>query len=104
MKGNTPGKVAAIASLVCGIVALVLLWFGYSSLLSVILGIVGLVLAGNAKKAGFNSGIRTAGYVLSLIGLIAGCLVFVACVACASALAALGFEAFKSFDVSQFIN
>ena len=67
---NIPGKGAATASLVLGIISVVLWFFGYSALVSVILGIVGLILAGNAKKAGFNGGIRTAGFVLSLIGLI----------------------------------
>lgn len=57
---NIPGKGAATASLVLGIISVVLWFFGYSALVSVILGIVGLILAGNAKKAGFNGGIRTA--------------------------------------------
>lgn len=54
---NIPGKGAATASLVLGIISVVLWFFGYSALVSVILGIVGLILAGNAKKAGFNGGI-----------------------------------------------
>ena len=77
-----PGKGAAVASMVLGIIAVVLWFFGYSAIVSVILGIVGLVLAGNSKKAGFTGGIRTAGFVLSLIGLIGGAIFFVACVAC----------------------
>ena len=85
---NIPGKGAATASLVLGIISVVLWFFGYSALVSVILGIVGLILAGNAKKAGFNGGIRTAGFVLSLIGLIGGAIFFVACVACVGALGA----------------
>ena len=93
---NIPGKGAATASLVLGIISVVLWFFGYSALVSVILGIVGLILAGNAKKAGFNGGIRTAGYVLSLIGLIGGALFFVACVACVGALGAA--DATGAFD------
>lgn len=46
-----PGKGAATASMVLGIISVVLWFFGYSALVSVILGIVGLILAGNAKKA-----------------------------------------------------
>lgn len=76
---NVPGKGAAVASLVLGIIAVVLWFFGYTSIVSVILGIVGLVCAGNAKKAGFMGGLRTAGFVLSLIGLIGGGIAFVAC-------------------------
>lgn len=45
-----PGKGAATASMVLGIISVVLWFFGYSALVSVILGIVGLILAGNAKK------------------------------------------------------
>ena len=90
---NIPGKGAATASLVLGIISVVLWFFGYSALVSVILGIVGLILAGNAKKAGFNGGIRTAGFVLSLIG---GAIFFVACVACVGAIGAA--DATGAFD------
>ena len=93
---NIPGKGAATASLVLGIISVVLWFFGYSALVSVILGIFGLILAGNAKKAGFNGGIRTAGFVLSLIGLIGGAIFFVACVACVGALGAA--DATGAFD------
>ena len=93
---NIPGKGAATASLVLGIISVVLWFFGYSALVSVILGIVGLILAGYAKKAGFNGGIRTAGFVLSLIGLIGGAIFFVACVACVGAIGAA--DATGAFD------
>ena len=87
---NIPGKGAATASMVLGIISVVLWFFGYSVLVSVILGIVGLILAGNAKKAGFVGGIQTAGFVLSLIGLIGGAIFFVACIACVGAIGAVG--------------
>ena len=48
-----PGKGAATASMVLGIIAVALWFFGYSALVSVILGIVGLILSGNA-----NGGLR----------------------------------------------
>lgn len=82
MENNVPGKGAATASLVLGIIAVICWFFGYSSILSVILGIIGIVLASNSKKEGFDGGIRTAGFVLSLIGLIGGAFFFIACVAC----------------------
>lgn len=85
-----PGKGAATASMVLGIISVVLWFFGYSALVSVILSIVGLILAGNAKKAGFVGGMQTAGFVLSLIGLIGGAIFFVACVACVGAVGAAG--------------
>ena len=43
-----------------------------------------------AKKDGNTSGIRTGGLVCSIIGLVGGAFVFVACVACAGLLAGLG--------------
>ena len=87
---NIPGKGSAVASLVLGIIAVVLWFFGITSIGSVLLGIVGLILSGSAKKAGFQGGVRTAGFVLSLIGLIGGSIVLVACVACAGAISSLG--------------
>ena len=60
----------AVASLVVGICAIVSWFFGLGALLGMVLGIVGLVLASQAKKAGNIEGIRTAGFVCSLIGLI----------------------------------
>ena len=62
--------------MVCGIIGIVCWFSGYGSLLSIVLGIVGLILAGNAKKGGNTEGIRTAGFIVSLIALIGGCLVF----------------------------
>ncbi len=85
-----PGKGAAIASLVLGIISVVFWFFGIGSLVSIVCGIIGLILASNAKKAGFEGGIRTGGFVCSLIGLIGGALVFVACVACVGLLGAAG--------------
>lgn len=76
--------------MVLGIIAVVLWFFGYSAIVSIILGIIGLVLASNSKKAGYSGGLRTAGFVLSLIGLIGGAFFFIACVACVSTLGAAG--------------
>lgn len=87
---NIPGKGAATGSLVCGIVSIVLWFFGFTSIFSLIVGIVGLVLANSSKKAGFMGGIRTAGFVCSLIGTIFGGLIFISCVACAGVLGTAG--------------
>lgn len=86
--GNIPGKGAATASMVLGIIGVVCWFFGVSSIVSVVVGIIGLILASNSKKAGFVSGVRTAGFVLSLISLIGGSIIFVSCVACADVLGA----------------
>ena len=75
MKSADAGHGLAIGSLVCGIIGIVLWFFGYTCLISVVLGIVGLVLAGNAKKEGNTEGIRTAGFIVSLIALIIGIII-----------------------------
>ena len=87
---NPPGKNNATASLVLGIIAVIFWFFGYSSILSIILGIVGLIQASKAKELGYDDAIRTAGFVLSLIGLIGGAFFFIACVACVGTLGAAG--------------
>ena len=74
-KSADAGHGLAIGSLVCGIIGIVLWFFGYTCLISVVLGIVGLVLAGNAKKEGNTEGIRTAGFIVSLIALIIGIII-----------------------------
>ena len=86
-----PGKGAATASMVLGIVSVVLWFFGYSAIVSVILGIIGLVLASKAKALGNNTGVRKAGFILNLIGLIGGAVFFVACVACAGLIGAAAY-------------
>ena len=80
--GEIPGKNKAIASLVLGIISVVLWFFGYSSILSVVLGIIGVVMASKSKEEGYDEIIRTAGFILSVIGIIGGAIFFVACVAC----------------------
>ena len=52
-------------------------------------GVLGLVYASKSKRLGFQGGIRTAGFVLSLIGVTGGAIVFVACIACVGAIGAL---------------
>ena len=74
-KSADAGHGLAIGSLVCGMIGIVLWFFGYTCLISVVLGIVGLVLAGNAKKEGNTEGIRTAGFIVSLIALIIGIII-----------------------------
>ena len=80
--GEIPGKNKAIASLVLCIISVVLWFFGYSSILSVVLGIIGVVMASKSKEEGYDENIRTAGFILSVIGIIGGAIFFVACVAC----------------------
>ena len=85
-----PGKSDAVASMVLGIIGVVCFIFGYTAIISLILGVIGMIFASNSKKKGYVGGIRTAGYVLSIISIIGGCLIFVACVACVGCLGGLG--------------
>jgi hypothetical protein len=84
-----PGKSQAITSLVLGIISIALWFFGYTAIGSLVLGIVGIVMAVNSKKLGYNGPMRTAGFVLSIIGVIIGGLVFLSCVACAGIIASI---------------
>ena len=90
---KVPGKGKATASLVLGIVGVVFWWFGMTAIVSVVTGIIGLILASQAKKEGFVGGMRTAGFVLSLISTIGGGLIFVSCVACVGTLGCAGASA-----------
>ena len=88
---NHPAKGLAMGSMICGIVGLVFVWFGVSSIITLAAGIVGLILAINAKKKGFVGGMLTAGLIMSIISLALGAIVFIACIgivgcsACAAA-------------------
>ena len=88
--GKLPGQGAATGSLVCGIIAVVCWFFGYTTIISLILGIIGLVMASKAKREGYTGGTRTAGFVLSLIGVIVGAIVLVACVVLAGVIVGAG--------------
>ena len=64
---NTNGK--AIASMVLGIVSLILILFG-GSIIGIILAIVGVVLGNSVKRIDPYNGFAKAGRILSWIGLI----------------------------------
>ena len=87
---SEPGYNKAIASLILGVIGVILWFFGFSTIISMILGIIGLVLASSSKQEGYEGGIRTAGFVLSLIALLGGVIAFIACVACVGSIACLG--------------
>lgn len=87
---DEPGKGAATASLVLGIISVVTWFLGSLAFVGLVTGIIGLICASKAKKQGFNGGIRTAGFVLSIIGLVGSAIVFIACVACVGVLSTAG--------------
>lgn len=68
---NDGGEGYATASLVLGLIGLVLIYF-QGSFFSIILGIIGVCLAGVAKSKGYVGGKRTAGFVMSLLSIIIG--------------------------------
>lgn len=82
------GKGAAIASLILGIVSIVTCWAWYFSIISVICGIIGLICTANSKRFGYIGGLRTAGIITCIIGLIFGGFVFCSCTLCATCLGA----------------
>ena len=63
------GESNATASFVLGLVGLLL---GFSVIVPLILGIIGVIQANKAKERGCNNSLRTAGFVLSLISVILG--------------------------------
>lgn len=83
---KTPGS--SIASLVLGVISLLCAWFGYGALISIITGIIGIILGIKGNKIQ-QTGVGTAGIVLSIIGLVLSIIVFFACVLCIGGLIAL---------------
>lgn len=84
--GKTPGS--SIASLVLGLISLLCAWFGYGALISIITGIIGIILGIKGNKIQ-QTGVGTAGIVLSIIGLVLSIIIFFACVLCIGGLIAL---------------
>lgn len=78
MNKNQPAHAKAIASLSLGTIGVVLLFPVYTSVISIILGFIGLVFAISSKKAGNTEGTRTAGFILCLITLI-GSVILIVC-------------------------
>lgn len=88
--GDIPGRGAATASLVLGIISIASWFFGIGAFVGIITGIIGLICSSNAKREGYTGGMQTGGFVCSLIGLIGGALVLVACVACVGFIGTVG--------------
>lgn len=85
-----PGQGAATASLILGIIGAVCALFLTFGVISVGCGIAGIIVAGNAKKQGYTGGMRTVGFILSLLSLIFGALEIVACIGCVAVIGATG--------------
>ena len=77
-EGNIPGKNEALISLILGIVGLVVALF-VNGIFGMILGIAGLVVSSRSKSMGYNDSLRTAGFVLSVLSVVLGGITLVAC-------------------------
>jgi uncharacterized membrane protein len=73
-----------VASLVLGIIAIVIGVFSAGSLgwAGAIMAIVGIILGALGRKNPEKQGIATAGLVCSIIGLILCLILYIACAAC----------------------
>ena len=87
--GSVPGKGKATASLVLGIISVCCAWFGWGAIAGIVCAIVGIVLAVGAGKEGYTAGMQKAGMILSIIGLILGGVMFIACTICTTCAAFL---------------
>ena len=81
-----PGNAMGVASMVLGIIALVFCWVYIWNAVSLVLSVVGLVLAIIAKKknvaVGAPAGMATAGLVTSIIALALSAILFITCTVC----------------------
>ena len=80
---NTGSNGLAIASLVLGIVSLVLVaafsWMLWGSIAGLCLGIVGTILGVMGRKNATGRTMATAGMILSIIGIARGAICFISC-------------------------
>jgi hypothetical protein len=89
---STPNSGKAVAALVLGICSIVVPVWG----VGLVLGVIGLVLGIAAKKEN-PSGMATAGFVLSIIGVVLGGITFFSCLACTSACATVPWDSYRYF-------
>lgn len=78
----------AIASLILGIISLVLSFFGLG-MVSVFTAIIGIILGILGRKDPEKKGMATAGLVCSIIALVIGVIMWIACAAIVGGAAAL---------------
>jgi len=97
--------IMAVAGLVLGIIALVTWWIPIVNVVALILAIVGLVCSVKGKQQllmeGRPAGIATAGFVLSLIGLILAAIGFLTCTVCTVCLGACTEEILRELDMQN---
>ncbi len=86
---NSKGK--AISSLICGIVSVVLAWFGYGAIAGLAAGIVAIVLGVGVRKLNDeNKNFATAGFITGIIGVVLSGILLVCVICAAGTLASAG--------------
>lgn len=74
---NNAGKGAGEASLILGIIGVICWFFGYSTIISIIAGAIGLREASVSKNAGYDGAERRIGGVLSGFSLVVGLIILI---------------------------
>ena len=78
----------AVASLVLGIIAIVMSFTGGLGWIGIILAILGIIFGIQGKKDQAHAGLAKAGFITSIIALFWSVIAFVACVICAAGISA----------------
>lgn len=72
-----------VVSLVLGIVGVVVALFGGAfNWIAVIIGVIGIILGAKGRNDTDGKGVATAGMVLSILALVFGIAMYVACASC----------------------
>ena len=72
----------AIASLVLGILSLILMWIPGINIAAMVLGIAGAVLGALSLKHPTSGGLAMGGMIMSIVGLALSLVIFFACGGC----------------------
>jgi len=83
-----------VASLVLGILGLIFMFTGWLGFMAPVFGIIGIILGAigrkQAKEQNLPTGMATAGLVMSIVSVVLGSILFLACVICTAGLATAG--------------
>ncbi len=86
------------ATLTLGILSLFAATTGLGGIIAVILGIIGVIQGHEAKASHPDDSAAKTGFILSIIGLVAGALVCLLCIAVLCGIAVFAHEAVDIFD------